>query len=534
MRSTAFAVAAALVATASPAAGQGAERATARALAAGLDRTAAWQRLQHPRDDTPPRDALAATLDSFFAPQDPAAPDAHARCRFPARYAFLAGALDLDAELPARACPALDAFLERMQAEAVGLVYVGASLRHPASAMGHLFVVIGPRAGFGGAIAGKHAVDFTPIITTHDPLSYVVAGMSGGFEGVYRIVPFADKLDAYNDGEDRDIWQYELRLTPAEARRVALHLWEREQTSRTFYYLSDNCAHHALSLIEASVPRLDFSARVKRVVMPLDAIGAIHEAEIHSITTFPARTRQALENTAPGSDAGDDHPAAGHAALRVRFGPGITSRSASPFAAFGFRFALHDLVDPPRGHAELVQVQLFDSVLRLDWAARQVAFDEITFMELMTLRPMSAHDLAPSWRIRFAGMRIHDAGCPRGDCFVHGIHGGIGAAVATAGRTVTLFGMAEGWTLFGADLDGIEGAGVRLGLGPAAGIRLRVADVVAMLSARSTVLPGQDPLHVYDANAELRVGVDRDAAIGVEGTLAPGDARAMLWSYFYF
>jgi hypothetical protein len=463
------------------------DRAVAGALANRLERTLAWQRLLHYRSDldggleseidggafflsphgkTSPRDELAATTRAFFAPQQPDALDAHARCRFPARAAFLSDALGLDERLAAVRCPQLDAFLARMQPEAVALVYVGASVRHPASAIVHAFLAIGPRTGFASAILGKHGVDYLPEVTTNNPVTYVIAGMSGGFDGRFEIAPFADKLDEYNHDSHRDIWQYELRLTAAEARRVALHLWELQHATIEYYYLSENCAYHMLSLVEGAVPRLDLTSQTNEVVMPLDAIKALPADQVRGVTTFPSVGRRARDGIAPGSDAGADHPAAGHGPLRFRFGTGMSSRSPSPFAALGFRLALHDILDRPRGHAELVQVQLLDAVLRLDWASSSIHFDELTFMEMMTLRPMSARDLAPSWRIRAVGTRLHDAGCPSGDCFVQGLNGGVGAAVATAGGTFTLFGIAEGWTLVGAELEGVADAGSASASGP--------------------------------------------------------------------
>jgi hypothetical protein len=546
----------AVVATATPAAGESpADDAVARATARGVERSIGWERVLHYRDNlgggreseidggsfflsangkTSPREELEATTRAFFAPQDPKALDEHARCRFPARYAFLNEQLGLDEHVPAVRCPDLEEFLARVRPEAVGLVYVGASVRHPASAMGHAFVSIGPRAGFASAIEGKYGVDYMPKVSTENPVSYVVAGMSGGFDGRYRVESFANKLDEYGNRAGRDMWQYELGLTRAEAKRVALHLWELRRATIEYYYLSENCAYHMLSLLDGAVPRLDLTSRTKNLVIPLDAIKTLRNHHIRAVTAFPSQRRRELEGIDPGSDAGDDHPAAGHDPFRFRFGMGMSSRSASPFAALGLRFALHDLVDPPRGHAELTQVQLLDTVLRFDLTAPSVSVDELTFAELMTVLPMSARELAPSWRVRALALRVHDAGCPSGDCFVHGLNGGIGAAVATPGQAFTLFGIAEGWTLFGSDLDGVDGAPVRLGLGPYLGARLRLDAFVAMLGGRLTVLPGQTPVHTFDATAKLRMAVAMNAALGAETRLAPGEAEGVFWSLLYF
>jgi hypothetical protein len=55
-----------------------------------------------------------------------------------------------------------------------------------------------------------------------------------------------------------------------------------------------------------------------------------------------------------------------------------------------------------------------------------------------------------------------------------------------------------------------------------------------VLSARCTLLPGQEPTYTYDAAAEVRIAVAMNAALGVEAHIAPGDAQAVLWSFLYF
>ena len=414
-----------------------------------------------------------------------------------------------------------------------GLVYAGASVQHPASSVGHTFLAIGPRAGFATAIAGKHAVEYTVEEPGDNPVVYVVKGLSGGYDGVFRVLPFADKIDEYGREDNRDMWQYELTLSPAQARRVALHLWELEHTTIDYFYLTENCSHHMLTLLEGAVPSLELTAKTKTMVLPIDTIKALGPELVRSVRMFPSKHRQRLEGIAPGSDVGADHPAMGHGPLRARFGVGGTS-GGRRFATMGLRLAMHDWLDPVRGHADLVQVQLMDTVLRIDLETARPSFESVTFGEMMTLRPINRFEQALSWRVRAIGFRVHDVGCPDGDCFVHGLNGGVGAAVATPSRTLTLFGLAEGWTLFGTDLEGIEGVPVRLGLGPRLGSRLRLGDVSLMIGGHVAFLPGQNPGFVYAGTSELRAPLSTNVALGLQTRLEPGAIDGVLWSFLYF
>ena len=73
---------------------------------------------------TSPRAELEATLRAFLDARPVADELSDAQCRFPARLAFLARRLDLDpARMPLRPCPRLAAFLGRVQARSVTLVF---------------------------------------------------------------------------------------------------------------------------------------------------------------------------------------------------------------------------------------------------------------------------------------------------------------------------------------------------------------------------------------------------------------------------
>lgn len=52
--------------------------------------------------------------------------------------------------------------------------------------------------------------------TTLNPILYPIMGLSGMFPGMISMMPYYVKVQEYNNAESRDLWEYDLNLTPAE------------------------------------------------------------------------------------------------------------------------------------------------------------------------------------------------------------------------------------------------------------------------------------------------------------------------------
>ena len=56
--------------------------------------------------------------------------------------------------------------------------------------------------------------------------------------------------------EERDIWEYRLKLNPEEVHMMALHALELRDIPSDYYFLDENCSLNILFLIEAARPSL--------------------------------------------------------------------------------------------------------------------------------------------------------------------------------------------------------------------------------------------------------------------------------------
>jgi Domain of unknown function (DUF4105) len=237
------------------------------------------------RGKVDPQGELDATLRGLFLPLSAASskrdPDEHPLCRFPARFLFLRGALGIDPRrLPVQRCPKAERFLSELDPGSLTLIFSAYYLNNPASAFGHTFLRINKRNNL--AVGERRelldfGIDYSADVDTGNAVIYAIKGLTGMFPGTFKRIPYWYKVRTYNDYESRDLWEYELDLTPAQLTLLSAHLWELGQTYFDYYYLSENCSYHILSLIEVANPELQLLDAVVTPVIPADTVKALYK-----------------------------------------------------------------------------------------------------------------------------------------------------------------------------------------------------------------------------------------------------------------
>tara|TARA_B110001454_G_scaffold219194_1_gene251310 strand:- start:64972 stop:66948 length:1977 start_codon:yes stop_codon:yes gene_type:complete len=221
---------------------------------------------------------LQATLWSFFGPTD--VKDEHAICRFPARLAWLQSKLkDHPAWtlLPKPTCYFFDVFIRNLNAESVSFVFSSYYANNPGSAFGHTFFRVNKKIKEGRSKQEllDYGISYAANVTTGNPVLYMINGLMGGFTGTYVSVPYYYKVREYNDYESRDLWSYELDLTEAEVKQLLNHIWEVGPQYFDYYFFTQNCSYHMLTLMEAVSERIELSNKVPLYVIPSDSVKAL-------------------------------------------------------------------------------------------------------------------------------------------------------------------------------------------------------------------------------------------------------------------
>jgi hypothetical protein len=227
-----------------------------------------------------PERELVATLAAFRSPAVPFDParleeSQHPQCRFPARWTFLKQALGIDTtRFVEQPCPIYARWRQAMAAEKVSLVYASAYLNSPASMYGHTFFRISRATGEGNPLL-DYIINFAADVDTDNGLLFAVKGIAGGFKGHFYTMPYYVKIQEYSNMESRDLWEYELALTPEQIERLVAHAWETRTTHFDYFFLSENCSYFLLGLLEAGVPELHLEDRFNGSVIPSDTVRAV-------------------------------------------------------------------------------------------------------------------------------------------------------------------------------------------------------------------------------------------------------------------
>ncbi|MEH6561023.1 MAG: DUF4105 domain-containing protein, partial [Marinobacter sp.] len=218
---------------------------------------------------TSPKAELEATLEAI---QQPGVGNDHARCRFPARDAWLRERLDLPANNAK--CPDYQQWMETLNTESITLVFAASYLNSPSSMFGHTFLRLDPpqddeQTNLMLANTISYAADAA---AQDNELVFIYRGVFGGYPGITTVQPYYEKIRLYSDIENRDLWEYKLNLNQQEVDFMLAHAWEIRDRNFDYYFFDENCAYRLLALIDVARPGTDLLAEVSTHAMPSDTI----------------------------------------------------------------------------------------------------------------------------------------------------------------------------------------------------------------------------------------------------------------------
>jgi hypothetical protein len=231
-----------------------------------------------------PAAELAGTLRALYG-LVPLTPDQQkrniipAQCRFPARALWLAGKLRFDLTgVPQADCERLADYLRRLAPQSVSLIFSSYYMNNPASAFGHTFLRI-HRNDLQVAEENRElldtAIDYSADPDTTNPIFYAAKGLFGLFKGEFHRFPYYYKVREYNDYESRDLWEYELSLTPEQLFMLCAHIFELGSAWFPYYYTRENCSYLILAALETAAPELHLLGEIKWPVIPSDTVKAL-------------------------------------------------------------------------------------------------------------------------------------------------------------------------------------------------------------------------------------------------------------------
>ena len=202
---------------------------------------------------------------------------AEQRCRFPARYRYLAEALGWQEAEPFAHCDEYLSWRAGIPDASVVLVFPAAYLNSPSSMFGHTllrFDAVDQQSDW-----HAWAVNFGALVTADDnSIFYIYRGLAGGYPGRFSTVSYVSKIQEYAHLENRDMWEYRLGLDADEIGWMIDHLWELKDVDFDYYFLDENCSFRLLELLEVARPQVDLLSDLRFAEVPVNTVRAFEEA----------------------------------------------------------------------------------------------------------------------------------------------------------------------------------------------------------------------------------------------------------------
>lgn len=216
-----------------------------------------------------------------------------ARCRFPARYRFLAETLGWREHAPLAHCRDYRAWREQMPTGQLVLVFPAAYLNSPSSMFGHTLLRLDASAEPDSVWLSK-AINFGAQAGGADnSLFYIWRGLAGGYPGQFSVTSYAEKIRDYAFVENRDMWEYALNLDADEMDWVVRHLWELRGINFDYYFFDENCSYRLLELVKVGRPEAPLTQKLRFAELPVNTVRALYGANLVADRRYrPSKARE--------------------------------------------------------------------------------------------------------------------------------------------------------------------------------------------------------------------------------------------------
>jgi len=196
-------------------------------------------------------------------------------CKFPARKAWLVDKLHIKG-LAHIECNAYQKVITKLNPTSATIVFPSAHINSPASMFGHTFLRI--NSAYNSKLL-SYAINYAANVdeTKTNGFMFAIHGLTGGYRGVYSMLPYYEKLKEYRDSEQRDIWEYDLDLTQDEVIKMFTHIWELNGIYSDYYFFTENCSYNLLWLLELAKKDIHLKEYFTYHVSPLETIHAMKD-----------------------------------------------------------------------------------------------------------------------------------------------------------------------------------------------------------------------------------------------------------------
>nr|BFD65199.1 DUF4105 domain-containing protein [Bdellovibrio sp. HAGR004] len=225
------------------------------------------------RGSQDPKDELLQTLKVLFSPSNSAK---HPQCRYRARTLWLKSRLNIASD-DILACHEQSEWKKILNAEELYIVFASSDLTSAGSSFGHTFLRAHNPKNTKERELLDYGINYAALTGQDNGALFALKGLFGFYPGAYSMLPYYQKIREYTNLEGRSLWEYKLKLTPAQVDFLIDHLLELEGSYSPYYFLTDNCSQQILELIEVAVPERDLTSSFRDATIPLDTLKVLRD-----------------------------------------------------------------------------------------------------------------------------------------------------------------------------------------------------------------------------------------------------------------
>ena len=239
-----------------------------------------------------PKSELIATIKQFILPEKTEV--RHAQCRFPARYLWLKEKLKASIHFDTVSCPDFNHWQSETGTDSISVVFASGYLENPASLYGHLMLKFNDEKRT-NPLLDKSLNYGAETPKNENPISYILKGIFGGYQGVFSQAEFYKNNMLYGEMELRDLWEYRLNLSADDAALVRAHAYELLNTRFQYFFFKENCAMQIADIVGLVEEETLYNDSIPWVI-PVDVIEHLTQLNLISeVNEFPSRQSRFYE-----------------------------------------------------------------------------------------------------------------------------------------------------------------------------------------------------------------------------------------------
>lgn len=415
--------------------------------------------------------------------------DSAIACRFPARVAWLKQQLTLnDSDLPRVSCPSYQAWQAKIQPQTAEIVFATEYLDSPPSAFAHSFLLFNNPNN-------PYYLNYTPRETVGESSAkFSYKSAIAGNAGEFAIINYAQGIQDYKVLQGRDVWRYQLKLSPSQVEQLSRQVFEVKDQILPYYLLDQNCASEILVLLNTLFPQENLLAGMKSTVAPAQIVRRLQDKQLIEQTYFEPSDntiKQAATNTtrryampanpieisAKNLVASRNNPLLANRFHQWQVGYAYQDTAMTDsenLLKLGYRMVYHDPLDKPTGYPLGSQMTALSADVLVNHNAKNgqddISLEQATLIQMRSLNPVNTIKNKASWGTQVGLEQVFDKA--RGDGKNHlvgnidleyGKSFAYGTPMAGSGEIPPniCYALGDIATQFGKGLD----KGVRVGLG---------------------------------------------------------------------